>query len=149
MAPAKLLTIVDKCTNPPLLPGQGQDADLRQRGEPAEACVAGAGLHPPRMVLLRGLPAARPQLRPRPRQQQRPQRRVPLRDHQPPGRPAGAGSLRGYCLCLNTVLIHLIAAVGCPLREWPETTDHAGPGQSQRPHPQAHQPGVLPVRRGL
>ena len=31
-------------------------ADLRQRGEQEEACLAGARLHPPRLVLLRRLP---------------------------------------------------------------------------------------------
>ena len=84
-------------------------ADLRQRGEQEEACLAGARLHPPRLVLLRRLPgvfnsfhsflsltmpsttktsnqpfpASRPHLCAWPWQQQRLQRRVLVRDHQP------------------------------------------------------------------
>ena len=90
-------------------------ADLRQRGEQEEACLAGARLHPPRLVLLRRLPgvfnsfhsflsltlpsttktsnqpfpASRPHLCAWPWQQQRLQRRVLVRDHQPARRSSG------------------------------------------------------------
>lgn len=89
-------------------------ADLRQRGEPEEAGLAGARIHPPRLVLLCRLPggqqhlisihsssshqpeyfsakpfsAAGPHLCTRAWEQQRLQRRVVVRDHQPTGRPS-------------------------------------------------------------